>query len=110
VSSGHPRAPRAASDLAVGRLTRCVKRPSKQRVAGDVLCRLCGPDGEGQAKARSDRRAARTFAQWWLCSRHKINVVTTGGATQINLTGQFLNKEVSYLKTIWWPIVTSDLY
>jgi hypothetical protein len=31
--SGHPRAVRTASDLGKRRLTRCVKRPSKQRVA-----------------------------------------------------------------------------
>ena len=32
VASGHSRTPRTASDLGSGRLTRCVKHTSKQRV------------------------------------------------------------------------------
>jgi len=35
-TGGHPRAPRTASDLGTRRLTRCVKRPSKQQVAGET--------------------------------------------------------------------------
>jgi hypothetical protein len=34
VTGGHPRAPRMASDLGTRRLTPCLQRPSKQRVAG----------------------------------------------------------------------------
>jgi hypothetical protein len=36
VNSGRSRAPRTASDLGRCRLTRCVKQPSKQRVASQV--------------------------------------------------------------------------
>ena len=43
VTSGHPRAPRTASDLDKRRLTRCVKRPSKQRVAAELV-RQSGTD------------------------------------------------------------------
>jgi hypothetical protein len=37
VISGHPRASRTASDLGKRRLTRCVKRPSKQPVVAELV-------------------------------------------------------------------------
>jgi hypothetical protein len=36
VTSGQPRAPRTASDLHMGRVTRCVKRPFKQLVSAEL--------------------------------------------------------------------------
>jgi len=38
VTSGQSRTPQTASDLGKGRLTRCVKRPSKQPVTLRELC------------------------------------------------------------------------
>jgi hypothetical protein len=39
VISGNPRAIQTGSDLRMGRLTRCVKRPSKQQVTADLMHR-----------------------------------------------------------------------
>ena len=39
VTSGHPRAPRTASDLDTRRLTPCLKRPSKQLVTAELVQR-----------------------------------------------------------------------
>ena len=65
VTSGHQRTPRTASDLGLGRLTPCLKRPSKQ----PVMNRPSGPDGEGQAVRGQTRwgRAANFSQRCRLC-------------------------------------------
>ena len=43
VTNGHSRTRQTAPDLGSGRLTRCVKRPPKQRVADDPASLTGGP-------------------------------------------------------------------
>ena len=57
-TSGHSQTPRTASDLGTYRLTRCVKRTSKRRVAGS------NPAGRARSEAYGGSLYSRTPGVW----------------------------------------------